>query len=216
METALFRGLRRSQSESCQRTQVALTIPAGGWNAGREVSHRPIIGARSHPRCTIKPSISEWICVDGVLAQYGSHPIIRPRRSYQGTNMSFASWVVVFVCSSVYVGFLIYLATRSAIKRAGMAIREGFQEVLDETPAQIASRYNIRTYESVALGEVNRHFDSSTQTTINGWITHELGIHGWGVGISSGSFGVSPSFLFARSAARLPGAHPRRHRRGWW
>jgi hypothetical protein len=53
-------------------------------------------------------------------------------------------------------------------------------------------------HTAMRLGEVSRHFDTNTASTISGWLTHNLGFHGWAIGaevggveLGSGSLGLS-------------------------
>lgn len=46
------------------------------------------------------------------------------------------------------------------------------------------------TIEGMRLGEITRHFDSSTNAVIEGWLDHTLGVFGHGLGVQIGRFGV--------------------------
>lgn len=40
------------------------------------------------------------------------------------------------------------------------------------------------------LGEISRHFDSQLAASLEGWMDHDLGFHGFGVGLGVGGVGV--------------------------
>ena len=74
--------------------------------------------------------------------------------------------------------------------RAAGVFEEGLNKFYSEAPADIATSTYVRAYEGFRLGEVTRHFDTNTSAAIQGWMTHDRGIRGGGVGVGLGRLGL--------------------------
>jgi hypothetical protein len=48
----------------------------------------------------------------------------------------------------------------------------------------------MRIIQGATVGEISQHFDQRVSASISGWLQHELGFHGWGVGVSVGRVGL--------------------------
>jgi hypothetical protein len=67
------------------------------------------------------------------------------------------------------------------------------QGIISYYEEDIAQSPFIRTFKEFRLGEVSRHFDTTTTATINGWMNHEF--RGMGVGIGFGKSGLGVGTL---------------------
>jgi hypothetical protein len=80
--------------------------------------------------------------------------------------------------------------------RIAASLSDGVRTFLSQRAAtMVPSWEEVRGYEELRLGEVSRHFDTNTTATINGWLTHELGFHGWAVGAARGGLGLGVGSL---------------------
>ncbi|MGH8067084.1 MAG: hypothetical protein ACRERE_17960 [Candidatus Entotheonellia bacterium] len=48
----------------------------------------------------------------------------------------------------------------------------------------------MRIIQGATVGEFSQHFDQRLSASVSGWLQHELGLHGWGVGGSVGRVGL--------------------------
>jgi hypothetical protein len=48
----------------------------------------------------------------------------------------------------------------------------------------------MRVIQGATVGEISQHFDQRVNASVSGWLHHELGLHGWGVGGSIGRVGL--------------------------
>jgi hypothetical protein len=67
---------------------------------------------------------------------------------------------------------------------------DGFKSFLGRGPSSLTISEPIHTYDGLRLAEVSRHFDENTVASITGWLSHDLGFHGWGVGGRVGGVGL--------------------------
>lgn len=90
---------------------------------------------------------------------------------------------IIFVIAVVLGGLVLIGVSKKAENdqlRAN-ALDQGLQKFLSRRSSlPSSSSGGIREYTGLRLGEVSRHFDASTTATITGWMTHDLGFHGWG------------------------------------
>lgn len=101
---------------------------------------------------------------------------------------------IVVVVVSVGVGglILLYQLNKAANDQLlANALDQRLKAFLAKRSALLpTAATEIREYKGLRLGEVSRHFDASTNATITGWLTHDLGFHGWGIGGSVGALGL--------------------------
>ncbi len=111
--------------------------------------------------------------------------------------METAIVVVLVIVAAVVFGII--LPARQKSKRdnlSGNALTIELDTFRAELPTTIVDpRLGIEAYEGLRLGEVSRHFDSNTLGTVSGWMAHNFGFHGWGVGVGVGRFGLGTGRL---------------------
>jgi hypothetical protein len=61
----------------------------------------------------------------------------------------------------------------------------------------------MRVIQGATVGEISQHFDQRVSASISGWLQHELGFHGWGVGVSVGRVGVGVGQLGLSGASSV-------------
>lgn len=112
---------------------------------------------------------------------------------------------VILVTVGIAIFAVIYNQRwRERDRRISEALSEGVRTFLSERAATaVPSWREVREYEGLRLGEVTRHFDSNTAATINGWLTHELGFHGWAVGGTIGRVGLGVGRLGLSGASEV-------------
>jgi hypothetical protein len=79
---------------------------------------------------------------------------------------------------------------------AAVALNNGLTPLLSRLSAGVSiSPESKPARTGLRIGEVSRHFDSNTSATITGWLTHNLGFHGWGLGVEIGALGLGLGML---------------------
>ncbi|MBA2591727.1 MAG: hypothetical protein H0U97_05445 [Gammaproteobacteria bacterium] len=71
-------------------------------------------------------------------------------------------------------------------------------QVIDRRLSDVAGRNEplsdlssgMRIIQGANVGEISQHFDQRLSASVSGWLHHELGLHGWGVGGSVGRVGL--------------------------
>ncbi len=48
----------------------------------------------------------------------------------------------------------------------------------------------MQVIQGATVGEISQHFDQRLSASVSGWLHRELGLHGWGVGVSAGRVGL--------------------------
>jgi len=61
----------------------------------------------------------------------------------------------------------------------------------------------MRIIQGATVGEISQHFDQRVSASISGWLQHELGFHGWGVGVSVGRIGLGVGQVGLSGASRV-------------
>src|SRR5690242_20035035 len=74
-------------------------------------------------------------------------------------------------------------------------IWDGIKAVQTAPITDLISDEHMRHYWDLRLGEVSRHFDTNTSAQISGYMSHDLGFHGWGAGIRIGGIGLGTGQL---------------------
>lgn len=102
--------------------------------------------------------------------------------------------MLVYILIGVLIVFMLFIWNGAISKK--QANDQSLADALDEALQKLLSKRSsvwpsvVQEYKGLRLGEVARHFDSNTSATISGWLTHDLGFHGWGVGASVGALGL--------------------------
>ena len=102
--------------------------------------------------------------------------------------------LVVVLNVAVFGGLVLWQISYNDIRnkkdsRAAAALEEITHFDRDVLAASARSDYGIQSYEGYRLGEITRHFDTNTSATISGWMSHNLGFHGWGLSVAGVGIG---------------------------
>lgn len=115
--------------------------------------------------------------------------------------------VIAIVIVTVVIGALIIWAA-STQKPFGEQDDQLLANSLDSSLRGFLARRtelasSVQAYQGLRLGEVTRHFDANTNAAVTGWLNHDLGFHGWGVGLSVNNVGLGLGSLGLRGTSRV-------------
>ena len=71
-----------------------------------------------------------------------------------------------------------------------MALRDAEPALQSAATSPSFQSLSVAVLEPMSVGEVQRHFDTDTTTSIHGWMEHRFWLEGWGLGVGLGRVGV--------------------------
>ncbi len=85
--------------------------------------------------------------------------------------------------------------------KVNIALEDHIPAFLSRPHPLTAPGDGVELHPGLVIGEVSRHFDSKTTGSIHGWLQHNLGFSGVGVGLRVASFGLGVGTLGLRGSS---------------